>query len=191
MPKLKDDQKLKDIQTAAIKLVNKTGFIGLKMAEVASEAKLATGTLYIYYKSKEALINDVYQTTKLEMIHVFLDPKHASGNFYSTFKRMWYSYFNFCLSNPEKMLFVDQFMYSGFIAPTIITETEASMKPLNQLIEYGQDNRLLKKVDIELIKSQMQGAIHEIIRNVIKQQKEITQKETDQCYSMMWDGIRY
>ena len=88
-------------------------------------------------------------------------------------------------------MFVDQFMYSGFIAPTIITETEASMKPLNQLIEYGQDNRLLKKVDIELIKSQMQGAIHEIIRNVIKQQKEITQKETDQCYSMMWDGIRY
>ena len=147
--------------------------------------------MYIYYKSKEALINDVYQTTKLEMIHVFLDPKHASGNFYSTFKRMWYSYFNFCLSNPEKMLFVDQFMYSGFIAPTIITETEASMKPLNQLIEYGQDNRLLKKVYIELIKSQMQGAIHEIIRNVIKQQKEITQKETDQCYSMMWDGIRY
>ena len=52
MPKLKDDQKLKDIQTAAMKLVNKTGFIGLKMAEVASEAKLATGTLYIYYKSK-------------------------------------------------------------------------------------------------------------------------------------------
>jgi AcrR family transcriptional regulator len=191
MPKLKDDQKLKDIQTAAIKLVNKIGFIGLKMAEVATEAKLATGTVYIYYKSKEALINDVYHTTKSEMIHVFLDPKHASGNFYSTFKRMWYSYFNFCLSNTEKMLFVDQFIYSGFISENILSETEASMKPFNQFIEYGQDHRLLKKIDIIIIKSHVEGTIHEIIRTIIKQDKTITQREIDQCFSLTWDGIKY
>ena len=49
MPKLKDEQKLAAIQTAALRLVIRTGFSGLKIAEVAREAGIGTGTMYVYY----------------------------------------------------------------------------------------------------------------------------------------------
>ena len=52
MPKIKDENKIASIQMAAMKLVIKTGFVGLKMADVAAGAGIATGTLYIYYSSK-------------------------------------------------------------------------------------------------------------------------------------------
>ena len=47
MARPKDENKINTIYEATLKLVLKTGFNGLKMADVAKAAKLATGTLNI------------------------------------------------------------------------------------------------------------------------------------------------
>src|SRR6478735_2500441 len=159
MPKPKDEQKLNDIQSAALKLVLQTGFNSLKMADVAAEANIATGTLYVYYKSKELLINDVYHKTKKESVAAMLNPEHATGNFYTTFKNMWHGYFDFCADNADKLLFVQQFIYSGLISDEVIDDTENRLVPLHQFLEYGQQNKILKKMDLLIVISQMQGVI--------------------------------
>src|SRR6478735_7632212 len=191
MPKPKDEQKLNDIQSAALTLVLQTGFNSLKMADVATEANIATGTLYVYYKSKESLINDVYHKTKKESIQAMLDPEHATGNFYTTFKNMWHGYFDFCAGNADKMLFVEQFIYSGLIAEEVIADTEQRLIPLNQFLEYGQQNKILKKMDLLLVISQMQGAIHETVKVLTKQHKTLQPSEIDKCFGITWDGLKY
>lgn len=191
MPKVKDEKKVTEIHRAALKLLIQTGFSGLKMADVAKEANIATGTLYIYYKSKEALVNDVYEATRKEMISVLVDSKNAmSGDFYKTFASMWLSYFNYCLRYPEKMTFVEQFVYSGLIDESIINETEKELKPLNQFIEYGQEKGIFKPLPVEMLKAQMQGAIHEIIKVIHKQQIPLSDPQILQCLSMSWDAMR-
>jgi AcrR family transcriptional regulator len=191
MPKVKDEKKVTDIHKAALKLLIHTGFAGLKMADVAKEANIATGTLYIYYKSKEALVNDVYAHTRKEMIGVLLDSKNAmSGDFYKTFASMWLSYFNYCLRFPEKMIFVEQFVYSGLIEESVIKETEKELKPLNQFIAYGQEKGIFKSLDVELLKAQMQGAVHDIIKVIHKQNIELTDPQILQCLGMSWDAMR-
>ena len=109
MPRPRDDNKIPMIQQAALRLVIQTGFSGLKMQDVAKEAGMATGTLYIYYPSKEDLINELFVLTKKEIANVMLHPDNQAETFYQTFKKMWLSYFEFCHQNPEKMLFVEQF----------------------------------------------------------------------------------
>jgi TetR/AcrR family transcriptional regulator, repressor of fatR-cypB operon len=191
MPKVKDEKKVTDIHKAALKLLIQTGFAGLKMADVAKEANIATGTLYIYYKSKEALVNDVYEATRKEMIAVLVDSKNAmSGDFYKTFASMWLSYFNYCLRFPEKMTFVEQFVYSGLIDETIINETEKELKPLNQFIEYGQEKGIFKPLTVELLKAQMQGAVHELIKVIHKQQIQLSDPQILQCLGMSWDAMK-
>ena len=54
--KLKDDDKLRAIARATFALVEQTGLSGLTMAAIAREAGLATGTLYVYFRSKEELL---------------------------------------------------------------------------------------------------------------------------------------
>ncbi|AMS26977.1 hypothetical protein AEM51_08070 [Bacteroidetes bacterium UKL13-3] len=191
MPKVKDEKKVTDIHKAAMKLLIQTGFAGLKMADVAKEANIATGTLYIYYKSKEALVNDVYEHTRKEMVSVLLDSKNAvSGDFYKTFASMWLSYFNYCLRYPEKMIFVEQFVYSGLIDSTIIDETEKELKPLNQFIEFGQEKGIFKPLNVELLKAQMQGAVHDIIKVIHKKNIELSDTEILQCLGMSWDAMK-
>ncbi len=60
MPRSKDETKVIAIFDATLSVVMKTGFNGLKMADVAKKAGLATGTVYLYFKNKEALINALY-----------------------------------------------------------------------------------------------------------------------------------
>jgi AcrR family transcriptional regulator len=191
MPKPKDQHKLQDIQAAALKLVLQTGFSSLKMADVAANANIATGTLYVYYASKELLINDLYRKTKKESMEAMLNPEHATGNFFTTFKNMWFGYFDFCVNNADKMLFVDQFIYSGVIADEIIEETTNSMMPLKQFLEYGQQHKLLKNMDLQLVIAQMQGAIHETVKMLTKQNKTLQPSEIDKCFTITWDGLRY
>ena len=58
--KLRDDKKTEQIFGAALGLVKEKGLAGITMCEIAKEAGLATGTLYIYFKNKEELINILF-----------------------------------------------------------------------------------------------------------------------------------
>jgi TetR/AcrR family transcriptional regulator, repressor of fatR-cypB operon len=190
MPKTKDENKIGLIQEAARNLVIKTGFGGLKMADVAAEAKMATGTLYIYYKNKEELINDIYFATKSEVVEVMLNPNNQAETFFKTFQNMWMGYFNFCFQNPEKMLFVEQFIHSGYIFENTIKEFDLKFEPLNDFIKQAQNNGLVKQLDCEIIKAHIEGSIHDIIKVLRKHEIDLTPSELNICFEMAWDGIK-
>ncbi|WP_092435868.1 TetR/AcrR family transcriptional regulator [Williamwhitmania taraxaci] len=190
MPKAKDPDKAKAIHRAAMMLVIETGFSGLKMADVAKEAGMATGTLYIYYKSKDELINDIYLETKKEIIALLTNPNLVTETFYTAYRNRWFAYFNYCLKNPEKMLFVEQFLYSGYIEESIYNQVEELFKPLNQFLLDGQKNGLVKQLDIEILKAQMEGAIHEIIKMTVKRGKTLDAELKHECFNMAWDSVK-
>ncbi|MEW7290528.1 TetR/AcrR family transcriptional regulator [Aquimarina sp. 2304DJ70-9] len=190
MPKLKDKNKVNAIHKATIELVTKTGFSGLKMAEVAKKSKIATGTLYVYYSSKEELINDVYVVTKKEISEAIINSKYIKDTFYETFKAMWYGYFSYCLKHPDKMLFVEQFIYSGYISDVNITKADTYFESLDQFLMDGQKQGFIKDVDVEIIKAQLQGAIHEIVKMVVKGHIQLQKDGMNTCFIMAWNSIR-
>jgi len=58
--KQRDDKKTDQIFQAALGLVKEKGLAGITMCEIAKEAGMATGTLYIYFKNKDELINILF-----------------------------------------------------------------------------------------------------------------------------------
>jgi AcrR family transcriptional regulator len=190
MPKLKDENKLSAIRDAALKLVIQTGFAGLKMADVAKEAGMATGTVYIYYADKNQLINDLYAVLKLEVAAILLNPAHQSEHFYETFRKMWLAYFTFCYEKPEKMLFIEQFCFSGIVAEKVISEAEKLFLPLNLFLADAQKQGLLKLVDVEITKAFVQGAIHEIVKILLKNKRPLESQELFICFDMAWNSVK-
>ncbi|MEM1038953.1 MAG: TetR/AcrR family transcriptional regulator [Pseudomonadota bacterium] len=51
-----------DILRAALKIFDQHGFEAVKMADVAEEAEVAKGTLYLYFETKSALLEGVVET---------------------------------------------------------------------------------------------------------------------------------
>jgi AcrR family transcriptional regulator len=58
-----DAFKRQGIQEAVATLMSREGIAGLTMEKVASEAGIAKGTLYLYFKSKEELLESVFQAS--------------------------------------------------------------------------------------------------------------------------------
>jgi AcrR family transcriptional regulator len=190
MPKLKDENKVIAIQEAALKLVIKTGFAGLKMADVAKEAGMATGTVYLYYADKNQLINDLYAVLKTEIAEILLNPVHQSAHFYETFRKMWLAYFTFCYEKPEKMLFVEQFCFSGIVDEKVISEGEKLFLPLHIFLEIAQKQGILKTVDVEITKAFVQGSIHEIVKVLLKNKRPLESQDLFTCFDMAWNSIK-
>jgi len=190
MPKPKDENKTRQIHEATLRLVIQNGFAGLKMAEVAKATGIATGTLYIYYPGKEELINGLYVETKMEIISVLLDTGHHDVNVYKTIRNLWFAYFSFCFHNPQKMMFVEQFLYSGLVSKANLDMTESKMAPFNQFLASAMDQGVIRFMDIEILKAHIQGSLHEIVKLLHKESKSVTVKDKELFFELMWNSIR-
>ncbi len=190
MARLKDDTKIQSIHDAACNLLLKKGFDGLKMADVAKQAKLATGTIYIYYKTKEDLINALFTAIKQEISNELLHPKNQKTDFFSTFKSMWFAYFNYCINKPQNMLFVEQFYHSGLLTSQTLTITDTLMQPVYKFIELAQKNDIVRNLDVYFIQAQIAGAIHEIVKVSLTKKAKLTKTSIQHCFYMAWNSIR-
>lgn len=190
MPRTKDWTKKGAIYDAAVKLVVERGFYGLKMAHVAKAAGMATGTLYIYFSNKEELINELFLKTKKEIAKVLTNPAHNAEGFQQSFRNRWFAYFRFCKGYPEKMLFVEQFLHSGFLSESIIAEAETLFQPLDDFLHYGQQEQRIRKLNVEVLKAQLMGPIHEIVKISLKRPDIYTENLLEQCFEMAWNSMR-
>ena len=65
--------KREDILQAAMELFGELGFHGTAVPQVAEKARVGAGTIYRYFPSKEALVNEVYRLWKGKMGAAILD----------------------------------------------------------------------------------------------------------------------
>ena len=63
-----DDQKRKQIISAAVKRFGKKPFHEVRLEEIAADAKIGKGTIYIYFKSKEDLYASIVREGLRELI---------------------------------------------------------------------------------------------------------------------------
>jgi TetR/AcrR family fatty acid metabolism transcriptional regulator len=56
------------ILRSAIKVFARKGYFNSKVADIASKAKIADGTVYLYFKSKEEILHSIFDRTMAEFI---------------------------------------------------------------------------------------------------------------------------
>jgi AcrR family transcriptional regulator len=71
MPKSKEDVvqefRVQSIQEAAIRVISRKGMASATMQEIAEEAGVAKGTLYLYFRDREELVERAFETAILEL----------------------------------------------------------------------------------------------------------------------------
>ncbi len=78
MARTTDPQRREDILQAARAIFAEHGFVGAHIADIATRAGVATGTVYLYFESKEALVaalvNDLLTRLTVELCAVLDQP---------------------------------------------------------------------------------------------------------------------
>lgn len=190
MARPKDAHKIELIYKAALNLVVKIGYVKLKMSDVAKEAGVATGTLYIYFNNKEDLINKLYLHLKQQKIKEIVrgyDPKDA---FFSGFKRIWHQYLAESSREPQQMMFLEQYARSPYLHTETKQKTESLLAPIGELLVAGQQQGMVKNVPIDILMGYLVGAVHEIVKIHFDKNESISQATIDACFEMSWHCIR-
>ena len=184
----KDESKLASIFDATVRLTAKVGIGGLKMSLIAKEAEVAAGTIYLYYKNKQDLLNAVYTKLKTEGFFSVIGKIEHLPIEVQIF-RLWEVAFEYLVSNADKSLFIEQFELSPMITPENKTLEVDTMSYLNQTLDKAKEKGIIKPIDNQIIISMIMG----FLKNLSAQSKNDTVETSEEvkhlCYSMCWDAM--
>jgi AcrR family transcriptional regulator len=190
MPKPKDENKIEQIYKATLKLVAMEGFGGLRMGDVAKEAGMATGTLYIYFKDKQTLINALYLFLKQQMASRYIFDEDLAKPYKSCFDAIWKKYFFTTLENPEASAFIEQYYRSPFFNKKSKEQAYQSLQPIYDLLERGKKEKLIKNIDSDLLMAQLNGPILDMVKMHHAGNLVMTPQYIQHALQMAWDSIK-
>ncbi len=190
MPKPKDENKIEQIYSATLKLVSKDGFSGLRMSDVAKAAGIATGTLYIYFKDKETLVNALFLHLKKQMTSKYVMEEDFTKPFRQTFDAVWRKYFQVTLENRQISAFIEQYYMSHYYNKRKKEEAHQTIHLIYELLDRGKKEKLIKNVDNAILLAQVNGPILDITKMIVAGNIKNNKQTIDAALQMAWDSIK-
>ena len=188
--KPKDEDKLRAIAEATFTLVEQTGLSGLTMAAIAREAGLATGTLYVYFKSKEELLVALYEQAKTETAATLMQGDDPRAPFRSRFQRLWSNWLDYRLTHYAEMVFMEQYYNSPWFSEESRNLSARLIKDWIDLIEEAKAQQILKDVPTVLLINSFGGSVRETANLLRSGALAHTNANLTMAFGLCWDGIK-
>lgn len=190
MVREKDNTKELLIFEHSLRRVLAYGYTGLNIKDVSADCNIATGTFYLYFDNKEDLINRLYLHIKAEKSQRLISKIPQNQPFVPTFRAAWFAYFDICLSQPEKMIFLEQFYRSAYLSADTRAIADQFMLPLISIVEAGQAQELIIDLPAPLILMQIMGGIHEIVKYLTDKQIVLSDSQKQAFFASAYNGLR-
>lgn len=97
------------IFSATERLMAKDGLHHLSMHKIAKEAGISPGTIYIHFKSKEDLLENLAQHIFAEFHRTLALNHNENLDFYSQYQQFWWNLWNALRQEPNTVLNIHQY----------------------------------------------------------------------------------
>lgn len=186
--KRRDESKARDILAATLSEVEAVGLAGLSMEAVARRAGVATGTVYIYFKNKEALIDALYLETKTRLAGlVFRDEGQPVR---VAFSRMCAAFLMYLIEHRAEVIFMGQVANSPYLTDATRAAAALGARPLTEVLERGKREMLLKEIDTALMIAFLQGALRDLAPLVASEPAALQPSRCELIASLCWDALK-
>jgi AcrR family transcriptional regulator len=176
---------------AALKLFILNGVQQTSTAAIAAEAGTAAGTLFLYFPTKQDLINQL--TLKIgqeqsEYVNSLLVP---SMNARETFLAIWNGSLHWFLDHMDDYRFFEQVRAANLVDEATVRESEAFLAYYFLAIQKGLAEGCLKPLPVELIGEMLHQDIVAVLNLIHRQPDRAKQEEYIQSsFPIFWDGIK-
>jgi AcrR family transcriptional regulator len=189
--RVKDFSKIDIVFAASLKLIRDFGFAGITMAKIAKESQMATGTLYIYFKNKEELINALYQNVEKKSSARFLEGYDPEQPFKICLKKIWVNYLKNRIENHEESVFMEQYYHSPYITLAQKKIAEEMRAPVHAIINRGKKEGLLdKNIDTDMHFAAMIGFIREMAYEHVGGRYILNNERINKAFEINWRMIK-
>lgn len=121
------DDVTQQILIATERLIAQVGLQNLSMRKVATEAGVALGTLYLYFKTKDDLLNQLAHDLYERFCDYMMRDYDVNESFFDRYQKMWHNKWTFLHDNPTVAINLSQYQamrgFNEIVERTINDET--------------------------------------------------------------------
>ena len=184
------DKRIKILMTAECVLAQR-GFYAFSMQILADTAEVSIGTIYRYFASKEALMNELQKFIRKESANNVLLGWKDSLTDKQKYDVIWQNAFDCVLANPRRLTLIEMLHFVPNMAQAEITAFEYDIfKPITDFYQHGIDTK--KFLDWQLfalIAASLDSSIS-LAKQVIQGRLIPDQKQLDQVRDASWAIIQ-
>jgi AcrR family transcriptional regulator len=183
-------EKRANFLSAALKLFVIHGVQNTSTAAIAREAGTAAGTLFLYFPTKQDLIDElVLQISRdqSEYMKSLLDPSLAVRD---TFSTIWLGCIRWFMEHRDAYEYVQQVRDTGLVDKAVVEESAKSFLYFYDAIQKGLNEGALKPYPLEVIGAFLYQDIVAVM-NLIRTQPTLEKQQEIIAagFDIFWDGI--
>ena len=193
----KNPEKRIRILDAALKVFATRGFYNAKVSEVAREAGVADGTIYLYFESKDALLIALFEDRMQRIIARANDElARSEGSVLDKIRQAIALHLSLVLDDPDLAEFITvELRQSGqFVKEYDNPKFTEYLRIFRDLVLAGQEQGLIRRtVDARLVVRAIFGALDELLLtlSLTHRNRSVDLNATvDGLCDIFFDGIR-
>ena len=185
--------KRREILRAAQELISERGFHGAPMAMIASRAKVAAGTIYCYFESKDILINELYLEIETRIMGELLREEDLELPVRQRFVTLFTRILEYLARNPLDFRYIEQFHNSPYgdeyRRDTILGKPD-DCDVFRDIFEQGIEQGLVKNLPLIILFSLSFGPLLAVVRDHILGFVTLDGPLTEIIASACWDAVK-
>jgi TetR/AcrR family transcriptional regulator, multidrug resistance operon repressor len=179
------------ILRSTLELIKDNGFHGTPVSKIAKHAGVASGTIYHYFPSKDAIIVALHQRIKTQMAEAMFSEENSGKAYKQQFFDGWINLCKYFINNPSSLFFHEQFTSSPYAKIVSKKNGKGSISKFNEFFQLGMDKGYLKKMEYLLIASAVFGCITATAKYHVTGRFGFKDADLCKIANIIWDGIKF
>jgi len=174
---------------AALDLFEAKGYEGVAVPEIARAAGVATGTVYLYFKDKQALVNALYRHWKRAYNNAVLAPLPPSPSIRERFASYWRRMSEFARAHPRATRFMDLHHHAAYLDGESRAASREYLDVATQFAREGRERGAIRDLDPLLIVALMWGAAAGLVKFAAGGALALDEKTATAMEEALWRAI--
>lgn len=171
-------------------LVNNVGFYHLNMKMIAQEAGVAAGTFYLYFKSKEDVINELYNMIVADFNNTVLKAYDENEPLKEVFIKMLATAVKFYLNHKSYFSFVEQYTYAPFLFKENQEQNFTLLLPIYKMMRTGKKQKMIKNLPDAILLSIIHGSMNTMIKMHFAKKTDLAKASVqNKFYEACWEAV--
>jgi len=173
--KVKNNDKYSRILEAAIKIFAVQGFFQSTISQIAKEAGVADGTIYLYFKNKDDILVNFFSYKAKQIFDRFREDVKAAETALDKLRKLIFRHLGEFQSdrNMAVVYQVEIHQNSRLVETQLKEMSKMYLNIVSEIVEQGQQEGTIRKdLYVGLVKRYILGAIDEVINTWLHSDRE-------------------
>ena len=173
------------ILDTALHLFAKQGVDKTSTSEITKKAGVAEGTLFVHFKNKQALVDEVYRTIKQKEAEAFSEVLDAEEDVETNVRTLSKTIVEHFIENYDELLFIQHATQLGLVSKKTVTESKDYFEEIHRTFTGWQKEGSIKSLDCTILNAMIWSMLVSLVHHCKCNKKKVTSKMIDP----LWDAL--